>query len=98
MNLMREYTFPTLDTVIDAAHGLNNFFEGSNALYKDEKNGTYSLILHQKGTTPEDFNKVCNILSEYGKSKPSSPAKEAYLTEHGCVIIPKNALQKLTQL
>ena len=26
VNLMREYTFSTLDAVIDAAHGLNNFF------------------------------------------------------------------------
>ena len=26
VNLMREYTFRNLDTVIEAAHGLNNFF------------------------------------------------------------------------
>lgn len=98
VNLMREYTFPTLDAVIDAAHGLNNFFGGFNSLYKDEKTGFYSLILHQEGTTPEDFNKVCNILSEYGKGKPFSPAKEAYLTEHGNAVIPENALQKLTNI
>lgn len=98
VNLMREYIFPSLDAVIDAAHGLNNFFQGSSALYKEEKSGYYSLILHQLDTSPEDFNKVCNMLSEYGKGKSSSPAKEAYLTEHGGCMIAENALQKLTQI
>ena len=35
INLRREYVFPDLDTVIEAAHGLNNFFQGFNSLYKD---------------------------------------------------------------
>lgn len=98
VNLMREYSFSNLDAVIDAAHGLNNFFQGTNALYKDDKTGDYSLIIHQSNTTPEDFNKVCNMLSEYGKGKAFSPAKEAYFTEHGGCIIPENALQKLAEI
>lgn len=98
VSLMREYTFPTLDAVIDAAHGLNNFFTGESALYKDEKSGSYSLILHQSETSPEDFNKVCNILSEYGKGRSSSLAKEAFLMEHGGCMIPEAALNKLAQL
>ena len=65
VNLMREYVFPNLDAVIDAAHGLNHFFQGFSALYKDGKTGEYNLILHQEGTSPENFNKVCNMLSEY---------------------------------
>ena len=98
VNLMREYTFPTLDAVIDAAHGLNNFFTGESALYKDIQNGSYSLILHQAETSPEDFNKVCNMLSEYGKGHSSSPAKEAFLMEHGGCMIPEAALNKLAQI
>ena len=98
VNLMREYTFSTLDAVIDAAHGLNNFFGGESALYKDEAKGLYSLILHQADTSPEDFNKVCNMLSEYGKGCPSSPAKEAFLLEHGSCMIPEAALNKLSQI
>ena len=98
VNLMREYTFPTLDAVIAAAHGLNNFFTGESALYKDTQNGSYSLILHQAETSPEDFNKVCNMLSEYGKGHSSSPAKEAFLMEHGGCMIPEAALNKLAQI
>ena len=52
VNLMREYTFPTLDAVIDAAHGLNNFFTGESSLYKDTQSGSYTLILHLIGTVP----------------------------------------------
>lgn len=98
VNLMREFVFPTLDASIEAAHGLNNFFQGFNALYKNEKEQTYSLILHQDHTSPEDFNKVCNILSEYGKGFSFSPAKEAYLGEHGNCVIPSDALRKLTTI
>lgn len=98
VDLMREYTFSTLDTVIDAAHGLNHFFQGKSALYKDEKKGIYSLILHQAETSPEDFNKVCNMLSEYGKGHSASPAKEAYFIEHDGCLIPEGALQKLAEI
>ncbi len=98
VNLMREYTFRNLDTVIEAAHGLNNFFQGFSALYKNEKDGTYSLILRQEKTLPEDFNKVCNILSEYGSGTSFSPAKQAYLEEHGGCMIPQNALTQLTKI
>ena len=98
VNLMREYVFQNLDTVIEAAHGLNNFFQGFSALYKDEKNNTYSLVLHQEETSPEDFNRVCNMLSEYGKGSPFSPAKQAYFKEHGVCILPSKALTHLTQI
>lgn len=98
VNLMREYTFRNLDTVIEAAHGLNNFFQGFSSLYKNEKDGTYSLILRQEKTLPEDFNKVCNILSEYGSGTSFSPAKQAYLEEHGGCMIPQNALTQLTKI
>ena len=96
INLRREYVFPDLDTVIEAAHGLNNFFQGFNSLYKDERADTYSLLLHQDQTSPEDFNRVCNMLSEYGNGKKLSPAREAFLAEHKGCILSTEALQKLT--
>lgn len=67
-------------------------------MYKNEKDGTYSLILRQEKTLPEDFNKVCNILSEYGSGTSFSPAKQAYLEEHGGCMIPQNALTQLTKI
>ena len=97
VNLIRLYSFRNLDDVILAAHGLNGFFTGENTLYKDPVSGEYRLVLHQSTCTPEEFNKICNILSEYGKGKAFSPAGESYLKEHG-ELISQKALQQLTQL
>lgn len=96
-DLTRILTFATLDHVIAASKSLNGFYNGENTLYKN-KTQQYVLILHQSGMVPEDFNKVCNILSEYGSGKACSPAGEAYLKEHGEVIIEKQALQQLLAL
>ena len=97
VNLTRLFCFNKLDDVIAAAHGLNSFFTGLNTLYKEGNEARYQLVIHQSGYSPEKFNKVCNILSEYGKSRPFSIAGEAHLKEHG-ELISKNALQQLTQL
>lgn len=96
-NLTRIFTFSSLDVVIAASRGLNGYYQGENTLYKDHEKH-YLLILHQTDSTPEDFNRVCNILSEYGSGKACSPAVEASLAEHGELIIAKDALQQLLQL
>lgn len=97
VNLIRQYTFAHLDDVIAASHGLNGFFTGENALYKTPGTGNYQLIIHQSSHSPQDFNKVCNILSEYGRGRACTPAGEAHLIEHG-ELISMNALQQLIQL
>ena len=84
--------------IIEAAHSLSQFYEGVNALYKDKKSGDYQLVLHQSSYSPEEFNKVCNILSEYGRGKVFSNAGESHLIEHGEVILTQNALQQLSEL
>ena len=93
VNLTRLFCFNQLDDVIAAAHGLNRFF----TLYKEGREARYQLVIHQSDHSPEEFNKICNILSEYGKSRPFSIAGEAHLKEHG-ELISENALQQLTQL
>lgn len=97
VNLVRLYTFHGLDDVIAASHGLNGFYTGENTLYKESPDGRYHLVIHQSSCSPEDFNKVCNILSEYGRGKALNQAGEAHLIEHG-ELITRNALQQLAQL
>ena len=96
VNLIRLYTFHTLDDVIAAAHGLDGFYKGVNTLYKDE-NSLYQLIVHQSSCTAEEFNKVCNILSEYGSGRAFTAAGEAHLKEHG-ELISRKALQQLAKI
>ena len=97
VDLIRLFSFYHLDDVIAASHGLNGFFTGKNSLYKNSSDGRYHLVLHQSQYSPEEFNKVCNILSEYGNSKAFSAAGEAHLKEHGELIV-SGALQQLTQI
>ena len=97
VDLIRLFSFYHLDDVIAASHGLNGFFTGRNTLYKDSSDGRYQLVLHQSEYSPEEFNKVCNILSEYGSGRAFSAAGEAHLKEHG-ELISSSALQQLTQL
>ncbi|MFV0528296.1 MAG: adaptor protein MecA [Lachnospiraceae bacterium] len=98
VNLVRIYNFPDLDSVFKAARGLSGYFTGLNSLYKRKKDGTYSLVIHQSAFTAEEFNKVCNILSEYGSGVAFTYSGEAHLREHDETIISRKALQKLVSM
>ena len=98
VDLIRLFSFYHLDDVIAAAHGLNGFFTGKNTLYKDSSDGRYQLVLHQSEYSPEEFNKVCNILSEYAHQERYTDALAAYFEEHYNVIVSSNALEVLAEL
>ena len=98
VDLVRTFHFSTLDDVISSAKALNQYFTGSNSLYKNTADANYQLVLHQSGCKPEEFNKVCNILSEYGRQESFSLAAEAFLLEHGNAMVKENALQELASL
>lgn len=97
-NLTRFYLFHTLDDVIRAAQVLGQVYDGTNALYKNQDNGEYYLILRKDTSTAEDFNKICNILSEYALSCKYTTGMDAYFAEHLEITVPEQALQKLRQL
>ena len=82
IELTRLYRFDDLDSLIDAAHILKNFYQGENRLYKNNARKVYYLVLNKTSHTPEDFNKVCNILTEYGTNETCTKSMEAYMAEH----------------
>lgn len=99
VNLVQSFRFASLDDLILAAHNLEGVYEGVNTVYVyNIPAKSYQLVLHQSDSTPESFNKVCNILSEFGKSEHFSPAKEAWTAEHGRILLMGNALQQLALL
>ncbi len=93
--LIRIYSFRSLREVIGCAHVLSEFYRGVNSLYR-QGDGSYLLVLSKSEHSPIDFNKICNILSEYGSNVKSVPASEAYLEEHFDPIVKDNALQSLS--
>lgn len=92
---MRLFSFSTLDSAIQASSLLLGMYEGTNTLYKDEAEDVYILALSQSEHTSADFNRICNMLSEYGSSEPSTGPNLAFLNEHCEVIVPKTAIQIL---
>lgn len=97
-NIVKLYSFSNIDEIINLSYVLEDIYEGSNSLYKSEANERYYLLVNKGYHTPEDFNKVCNILSEYGKKEKGSYASEAFFEEHFNKIIMNRALQNLSKI
>ncbi len=95
IDLTRLYCFSNLESIIDAAHVLKDYYHGENRLYKNSSRKLYYLVLSKSSHTPEEFNKICNILTEYGSNEPYTKSSEAYMAEHYDLVIKKDALQKL---
>lgn len=92
------FTFGTLNNVTRLAHVASAVYQGSNTLYKDEKSGSYLLLIDSAGQNASDFNRICNLISEYGKPEKSVNAARAYLEEHFEPLIRDNALKSLAQI
>ena len=98
INLSKIYSVDSIHIVTRLAHVLNGTYEGINSLYKDTFTNSYKLVVSKSSHSPEEFNKFCNIISEYGKAEKYSGAGEAYLSEHFQLIVKDNALQAFAQL
>ena len=95
IDLTRLYCFGNFESIVEAAHVLKNYYHGENRLYKNNSRKLYYLVLSKSSHTPEEFNKICNILTEYGSNEPYKKSTESYMAEHYDLVIKKEALQKL---
>ena len=94
----RVFAFSSMHEVIHLSHVTRSFFNGRNSLYKNELTGKYSLVINDDDITPENFNRICNVVSEYGHLEQSYAGSEAYLKEHCELICRSKALQTLSRL
>ena len=92
------YSFTSLNHIIRLAHVLSDMEPGPNSLYKDVSSGEYRLLLNNNGSDAETFNRLCNIVSEYGRYMKNTAGTEAYLTEHYEAVCPDHALQTLAEI
>ena len=97
-NLTKMFEFKNLEDVERLAQVLAGFYEGTNDLYKDDGKNRLLLLVQKNDHTPEEFNKVCNVISEYAVHKKYLPAKEAFLKEHGKLLVKGNALQVISEI
>ncbi len=98
VEITRIFSFRTLHELVRLAHILHKNYNEVNSLYKNETADRYLLTITKGEHTPEEYNKICNILSEYGKAERFAAASEAYLEEHYVPIIKSHALQSLAQI
>ena len=91
----RIFAIDTLQQAMTAAGLISPEFAAQSALYKDEKEGRYLLVLTQAEASREDFDRVSNILSEYGSLQRTMPGSRIFLEEHCDALIPENALKLL---
>jgi len=73
-------------------------YYGINTLYKLPDQTGYCLCVTKSGHTPAEFNRVCNILSEYSNRMPTGHGAEAHAAEHFEVVVADKALQVMSQL
>lgn len=97
-HITKIFEFKTLDQIERLARVLVNYYGGQNDLYKDDEKNRFYLLVRMSHHTPEEFNKVCNVISEYAIHRKYTPAKEAFFKEHGKCLIKGEALQMLAQI
>ncbi|MBQ9360067.1 MAG: adaptor protein MecA [Lachnospiraceae bacterium] len=96
VDLTKLYSFSELDDVIRVSKILKGIYHGDNVLYKNPEDKRYYLLLRKTDHTPEVFNKVCNIITEYGRMEECTTAVEGRIKEHFEVIVPDFAMEKLS--
>jgi len=96
--LTKVYSFPTLTAVTNLAQLISPYYFGESTLYKDEVSASYYLVLHMSDHTPEEFNRICNVISEYGSPVNTGYASLSYFAEHFKPIVKTDAVQTLTVL
>ena len=94
-NISKLVSFSDLNTLSSLANMLDSFYQGENSLYRNPENKRYYLVIAQSGHAPEDYNRLCNILSEHGRMEHFSPAREAYMQEHFKTILKNHAIHAL---
>ena len=94
----RFYLFRNLDNVILAAKGIGTGYEGENSLYKNPDDGAYYLLVRKMDTDPEQFNRICNVLSEYAMPMDYATGMDEFFREHMKIILPGKALQDLQNI
>lgn len=97
-NIIKMFSFSQLDQLIHLGHVLKGFYNEHNSVYKDPAKGMYKLVISKGNHSSVDFNKVCNILSEYGRYENFTPAYFAFMEEHFEAIRKEDAIQTLGEL
>lgn len=94
---IRLFESNTLDALISLGHVLKGYYHADNALYHPRKN-CYYLVLTIGQHTARQFNKICNVSSEYATMRRMNGGMEQYFAEHARPVLEHYALQTLSEI
>lgn len=97
-NISRVFSFSSLDDITNAACIIDTFYKDSNSVYKNPSDRRYYLCISKTKCNSKNFNKVCNILSEYGQKESGFDNHIGFFAEHCECIIAEHALHILRRL
>ena len=98
VSITKMVSFPDLNLLLQLCRMLTEFYQGDNSLYKNSDQGRYYLVVSQSNYSAVTYNRLCNILSEYGQMERYSKSIEAHMKEHYRLLIEGNALQSLARM
>jgi adapter protein MecA 1/2 len=96
--VVRIFSFESLDALTDAAVAVLPVYNDRNHIFKDTHQSCYYLVLENNRTSSVNFNKACNILSEYGTKENLPPSSFQYFSEHLSCIVKNRALQVMSKM
>lgn len=94
----RVFLFDSMHRLIAAAGVVREHFHGMSTLYKGEHDNQYLLVMTQGDDTAEQFDRITQVLSEYGDFVRFIGGTISYMEEHFEKLIADNALEKLGNL
>lgn len=94
-DLTRLFAFDNLDDVIRLARTVGVYYTGVSSLYRDSDEDVYYLVVHSEGSSAGEFNKACNMLSEYSLQLRYLQSEEAFFKEHFQQVRARDAISFL---
>ncbi len=95
---LRLFSFASLSDVTRIAQLIGKNYLGNNTLYKNTQKGGYILIAEKGDHTEDEFNRFCNMTTEYAQLLPPTNTTERFFAEHGKAVIEDTALQTLATI
>ncbi|MCM1157964.1 MAG: adaptor protein MecA [Bacteroidales bacterium] len=94
----RVFSFQNINDISKAAVMIAPIYHDTNSLYKSPIDNHYYLIVNNQSEDIENYQRVCNLLSEYGTKVKANYGMPYYFAEHFKVIIKNDAIQTLASI
>lgn len=94
----RIFSFHNINEISKVAVIAAPIYHDKNSLYKSPFDNQYYLIVNNHSEDTENYQRVCNLLSEYGSKVKANYGMPYYFAEHFKIIIKDDAIQTLASI